>query len=226
VQNHRDGAFTKLVIPAHNHSTPSQPYKSNHVFEITPSMLFDSLPCYSADSRDTSKLGLYMKIAWLKMLLIVGWSVPVSAAVPITLAGLLSWLAPVYTPPFIFITTGFVVGVFPWLLVTYVVTTKRFGIGWHWLVSTIASLMAVLFSNIALSDVVEYRHLADLIRSSCSMPAEETLTQLRYMAVSCGITSWLALASAAFTSTITAGAPLVLIGWSYRHFLRRSAHHA
>jgi hypothetical protein len=58
VQAQRDGVFTKLVIPAHNYSTPSQPYESNHVFEITPSMLFDSLPCYSAVLRDASKFGL------------------------------------------------------------------------------------------------------------------------------------------------------------------------
>jgi hypothetical protein len=54
VQAQRDGVFTKLVIPAHNHSTPSQTYESNHVFEITPSMLFDSPPCYSAVLRDIS----------------------------------------------------------------------------------------------------------------------------------------------------------------------------
>jgi hypothetical protein len=167
-----------------------------------------------------------MKIAWHKMLFIVGWSVPVSAAVPIILAGLLSWLAPMYTPPLIFATAGFVVGMFPWLLVTYLVATKRFGIGWHWLVSVIASLIAVVFSSIALSGVVELRYFADMIRTSCSLPAEETLTQLRHMAVSCGVTSWLALAGAAFSSTITAGAPLVLVAWFYRHFVSRSAHHA
>lgn len=159
-----------------------------------------------------------MKIALLKILLLVGWSIPVATVVPVAIGGLLSWLAPLHSPPFVYVTSGFVVGVFPWLLLTYIATIKRLGIGWHWLLSLISTLTATVFSSEALSLVDDFRPFAGLMHKACSPQAIEALPQLQYMAVSCAVSSWLALTSSAFISTITAGAPIVLLAWTYRHF--------
>ncbi|MDO8458136.1 MAG: hypothetical protein Q7T07_14640 [Burkholderiaceae bacterium] len=165
-----------------------------------------------------------MNPALLRALVLVGWSIPACAAVVIALSALLAWLSPEHMYlSFVFVIVA--VGVFPWLLLTHIVASKRFGIGWHWLVSAVASLLAIEVSRVALSGVVDIRQLTDKIRSACSMPTEETLSQLQLMAASCGITSWFSIASPAFICTIMAGLLLALAAWAYKRFSSRSQRH-
>lgn len=163
-----------------------------------------------------------MNPALLRALVLIGWSIPVCAAVGISLTALLAWLLPehIYLSVVVVI---FTIGVLPWLLLTYIVASKRFGIGWHWLVSAIASLLAIEVSRIALAGVVDFRRLADNnTRSACSMPTEETLSQLQLMVASCGITSWFSITSSALIGTIPAGILLALAAWAYKRFSPRS----
>lgn len=165
-----------------------------------------------------------MKTAFVRALILVGWSIPACAAVGVAILVLLSWFSPEHSYLSI-VLPNFVIGVLPWLLLTYIVTSKRFGIGWHWLVSAVASLLAVEISRVALSGVGHTMLLADKLRSACSMPAEEMLSQLQRMAISCGITSWLTTAGAALIHATTAGLLLALVAWAYRRFIPRSSRH-
>jgi hypothetical protein len=159
-----------------------------------------------------------MKTVLLKALFLVAWFVPACATVAIALPVLLAWFSPAHLYLSFFIVL-FTVSVFQWLMLAYIAFSKRFGIGWHWLVAATASLLAVEFSRIALSGIVDVKQIADVIRNSCFISAEETLSQVQRLAMTCGITSWFSIASAAFIQTITAGLFLALAAWVYRYLV-------
>jgi hypothetical protein len=161
-----------------------------------------------------------MKTVLLKALFLVAWFVPASATVAIALPALLARLSPAHLY-LSFFMVFFTISVFPWLLLAYIVFSKRFGIGWHWLVAATASLLAVEFSRIALSGIGDGKQIADVIRNSCFIPAEETLSQVQRLAMTCGITSWFSIASTAFIRTITAGLFLALAAWVHRYLVTR-----
>jgi hypothetical protein len=167
-----------------------------------------------------------MNTALFRALVLVSWSIPACAAVAIAIPALLIWLFPEHVVLYAVIVLVFLAAqVFPWLLLTHIFASKRYGVGWYWLVSAVVSLLAIEVSRVALSGVVDVWKLKDKIQSACSMPAEETLTLLRRMAASCGITSWFSLASGTFIRTITAGLLLALAAWACKRLASRSPRH-
>jgi hypothetical protein len=162
-----------------------------------------------------------MKGALSRALLLVAWSVPTAAAFAVAIQALSAWLGSSHVK-LAFIAFVFVAGVLPYLLLAYIATGKRFGVGWHWFASTVASLLAVEIGRLALSKIEFGKQLASAIRSSCSMPSEAPFDQLQHMAVSCGITSWLSITSGTYIRTLAGGLVLVVAAWGYKRFVRRA----
>lgn len=155
-----------------------------------------------------------MTSATSRALLFISWSIPACAAVAVAIQALSAWLAPAY----LYLNFGaalFVAGVLPWLLITYVAASKRFGIGWHWVPAAIVSTLAVEASRISLSGVLDVRVLTKIVGSSCLVQSEATISQLQYMAFTCAIAGWSVLTTAAFVRAVTAALLLAAGVWLY-----------
>ena len=160
-----------------------------------------------------------MTSAPFRALLFLSWTVPAAAALAIALQASLAWLAPGYGY-LVLLAVLFVVGVLPWLLLAYVAASKRFGIGWHWAVAAVASLLVVECSRISLAGVFDIRVVTEMIRSACSVRVDAPITQLQGRAVSCALASWSSLTTAALVRAVTAGMLLVAVAWLYAKYVR------
>ena len=161
-----------------------------------------------------------MKSALPKGILLIAWSVPACAALAVALQVLLTWLAPAQLHLALIIVL-FVVGVFPVLLLAYIAASKRFGLGWHWFVATVASLFAVEIGRAALSGLGIAEQFKSVIHASCAYLPDAGLDQVQQMAASCGVAGWLSLASATFVRTLAGGLILLTAAWGYKNFFRR-----
>lgn len=155
-----------------------------------------------------------------RSLLFIVWSTAAAGTITVAINAFLAWSAPTHLHLAIlggFFTAGF----FPFLLLTYIACSDRFGIGWHWLIAIIASLLALEVGRIALSGTLSEMPFKSAVHSSCSIPTEATLDQHQRMAISCATASWLLLTSSVFVQIVPGGLLLAVAAWAYKHLVHR-----
>lgn len=145
----------------------------------------------------------------------------VLAALFVVALFLLSWLSPASDLGVAASLVGplILVVLLPWVGLTYIFTSKRFPVQWHWLISAIAALAAT--QGLRLLPSTLRPNITSQIRSVCDRQPGDLVELPNFL--SCAGTTWSALVQGAVIDATTAGAVLWLFAWSLSYYKRTRA---